>query len=165
MRDKAMILFWISPSPRILDYWPFFIHLFYPAQVKDTPTFEYFASLEYAKRLSKVTQFLSSKLNKTIKLPIQNNAKKNSQNCNQNNQNFLISQVKDTPSFDYFARLKQTLMSEKVYAPTKESEQSDSEEDYFEVKKAPMMLLLPGKALERNKYCTIFAKIDNFSQF
>ena len=54
----------------------------------------------------------------------------------------------NTPSFDYFARLKQTLMDnakEKLYAGSKKAEaESESEDDYYQVKKAPMMMLLPG---------------------
>jgi len=49
-------------------------------------------------------------------------------------------------SFDFFASVKKTLMetpTEKLYTALK-SENSDSEEDYYEVKKAPMMQLLPG---------------------
>ena len=57
-------------------------------------------------------------------------------------------QVMNTPSFDYFARLKQTLMDnakEKLYAGSKKAEpESESEDDYYQVKKAPMMMLLPG---------------------
>ncbi len=50
----------------------------------------------------------------------------------------------NSPSFDYFARLKQTMQgteSEKHYSmasPTHE------DEDYFKVQKAPLMSLLPG---------------------
>ena len=54
----------------------------------------------------------------------------------------------NTPSFDYFARLKQTLMdsaTEKLFAGSKKTDQeSESEDDYYQVKKAPMMMLLPG---------------------
>ena len=59
-----------------------------------------------------------------------------------------LFQVMNTPSFDYFARLKQTLMDnakEKLYAGSKKAEaESESEDDYYQVKKAPMMMLLPG---------------------
>ena len=56
-------------------------------------------------------------------------------------------QVMNTPSFDYFARLKQTLMdsaTEKLFAGSKKEQESESEDDYYQVKKAPMMMLLPG---------------------
>jgi hypothetical protein len=51
----------------------------------------------------------------------------------------------NSPSFDYFARLKETMKgteSEKHYSMTSPTHE---DEDYFKVQKAPMMSLLPGE--------------------
>ena len=49
-------------------------------------------------------------------------------------------------SFDYFARMQSLLDSNNKtkFAPIKPESEED-EEDYFQVKKAPMMMLLPGR--------------------
>ena len=52
-----------------------------------------------------------------------------------------------SPSFDYFARVQKTMKdatSEKIYSDIKAVEEVDDDDDYYEVKKAPLMLLLPG---------------------
>ena len=56
-------------------------------------------------------------------------------------------QITNSPSFDYFARVKKSLQeapAEKLYVSFKSEETEDEEEDYYKVLKAPMMQLLPG---------------------
>ena len=60
--------------------------------------------------------------------------------------------VVTSPSFDYFSRVKQTLdeaTNEKKYSNLSNMTEEDGD-DYYEVKKAPLMLLLPG-AREQTK--------------
>ena len=57
---------------------------------------------------------------------------------------FCLFQFKN---IDYFARLKQSMMStptEKMFAGSKMGQPTVEDDDYYEVKKAPMMMLLPG---------------------
>ena len=54
-------------------------------------------------------------------------------------------QVTRVASFDYFARMQSMMDSNNgtKFAP-KEPESEEEEEDYYKVKRAPMMMLLPG---------------------